>query len=89
MPEVGGKKLATEFGGMLAGVRKMVDEAKLGIAAAVTELVTEVKSGKQVETALRAEAAEVRKAFGEVLGNAPPETETASTEQKTEPTNGA
>lgn len=72
MPEIGGKRLAGELGGMLADVRKMVDEAKLGLAGAVTELVTEIKSGKEVERAIRAEAAEVRKAFGEVLGNAPP-----------------
>lgn len=74
MPEAGGKKLAGEFGGMLADVRKMIDEAKIGIAGAITELVTEVKAGKQVERAIRDEAATVRKAFGEMLGNNPPET---------------
>ena len=32
----------------------------------------ESKGGKEVERVIRAEAAEVRKAFGEVLGNNPP-----------------
>lgn len=72
MPEVGGRKLAGEFGEMLAGVRKMVDETKLGIASAVTALTTELQGGKEIERQLLAEAAEVRKAFGEVLGNRPP-----------------
>jgi len=72
MPEVGGKKLAGDFGSMLSDVRKMIDEAKLGLAGAVTELTTEIKTSKLVEKALREETAAVRKAFGEMLGNAPP-----------------
>ena len=72
MPEVGGRRLAGEFGSMIADVRKLVDEAKLGLAAAVTEFATEIKAGKEVERALRAEARAVREAFGSVLGNNPP-----------------
>jgi hypothetical protein len=71
MPEIGGKKLSGEFGEMLAGVRRMIDETKLDIAAAVSELTTEVRGGKQVAKALREEAAHVRSAFGAVLGNDP------------------
>jgi hypothetical protein len=81
MPELGGKKLAGEFGGLLAGVRKLVDEAKLGIAAAITELTSEIQSGKEVERAIRAEAQVVRDAFAEVLGNSPP----AAAEQSPSP----
>lgn len=72
MPEIGGSKLAGEFGGMLADVRRMMDEVKLDIGAAVTELATEIQAGKDVAKAIRAEATEVRRAFGSVLGNAPP-----------------
>lgn len=82
MPEIGGKRLAGDFGAMLADVRKMVDEAKLGIAGAITELSTEIQSGKEVERAIRAEAAAVREAFGSVLGNNPP----ADQEQPRPPT---
>lgn len=72
MPEVGGKRLAGEFAGMLSDVRKAVDEIKLEVAGAVTELMTEIQAGKSVAKAIRAEADEVRQAFGTVLGNAPP-----------------
>jgi hypothetical protein len=70
MPEIGGKKLAGEFGQMLSDLRKQMDEMKLSLAAAVTELTEEVKAGKQVEQAIRQEAAVVRETFGGVLGNA-------------------
>lgn len=82
MPEVGGGKLAGEFGGMMADVRRMIDETKLDIAAAVTELTTEVQAGKQVAKAIRAEAAQVRQAFGSVLGNAAPDEANSETTQK-------
>ena len=72
MPEVGGKRLAADFGAMLADLRRGLDEAKTGIAKAIGELTAEVQSGKEIEKAIRSEAAEVRKAFGEILGNSPP-----------------
>jgi hypothetical protein len=72
MPEVGGKQLAANFGSMLGDLRKLVDEVKAEVGAAVTELADEVRSGKDVAKAIRAEAAEVRKTFGDVLGNRPP-----------------
>ena len=73
MPEIGGKRLSGEFGSMIAGVHKLMDETKLEIAAAVTELTEEVRGGKQVAAAIRQEAAHVRNAFGGVLGNKPPD----------------
>lgn len=72
MPEIGGKKLAGELGAMLQDVRRLVDEVRLDVAGAATELASEIRGGKDVAKALRAEAAEVRKAFSEVLGNQPP-----------------
>lgn len=72
MPEVGGKRLAADFSAMLADLRKGIETAKAGIAGAIAELTSELESGKEIEKAIRAETAEVRKAFGEVLGNNPP-----------------
>lgn len=70
MPEIGGKKMVGEIGGMLADVRKLIDDAKLGIAGAVTELVDEVKDLKNIETAIRGEAKAVRDMKTSILGNA-------------------
>ena len=73
MPEAGGRKLATNFSGMMADVRKSIDEASQKVADAVKELKTEIESGATgAATALRAEAAEVRKGYAELLGNNPP-----------------
>ena len=73
MPEVGGKKLAGDFSGMMADLRKSVDAAKETVHSAVVELKTEIESGAaSAVKALRDEANEVRKGFGELLGNGPP-----------------
>lgn len=58
--------------GILADVRRAVDETRLEIAGAAAELVEEVKTGKQVARALRQEAANVRAEYATVLGNGPP-----------------
>jgi hypothetical protein len=58
--------------GVLADVRKAVDEVRLEIAGAASELVEEVKTGKQIARALRTEAANVRTEYATILGNAPP-----------------
>ena len=57
-------------GGMRAQVAKAMDEVRLDIAAATTELLTEIKDGAKVARAIRAEAMEVRAQWGEVIGNA-------------------
>jgi hypothetical protein len=75
MPEVGGKKLATDFSSMMADVRQSIEESKSLVAAAVAELKAEIATGAQgAAKALRAEAADVRKGYAELLGNNPPET---------------
>jgi hypothetical protein len=55
---------------MRAQVAKAMDEVRLDIAAATTELVTEIKDGAKVARAIRAEAMEVRSQWGQVIGNA-------------------
>src|SRR5580693_612728 len=42
MPEVGGKQLASDFVGMMAEVRKAIDESKKTVADAVAELKAEI-----------------------------------------------
>jgi hypothetical protein len=70
MPEIGGKKMVGELGLMLGDIRKVLDEAKTGIAAAASELMTEVKELKHVETAIRSETTSVREFKTQLLGNA-------------------
>ena len=73
MPEVGGKKLAGEFSSMMAEVRHAINESKQLVRDAAKELTAEVTIGAQdAAKALRAEAAEVRKGYAELLGNQPP-----------------
>lgn len=70
MPEIGGSKLAGEIGGMLADVRRTIDDAKLGIAGALSEFTEEVRGLKNVEVAIRAETQVVRELSTSILGNA-------------------
>ena len=72
MPELGGKRLAGELvSGIRASVGKAMDESKLQIAGAVTELVIEIRDGtKQVVKAVQAEAMAVRGEFSDIIGNA-------------------
>lgn len=71
MADIGGsRQLGSELGGLFADVRKVVAEAKTGIAAAAAELMTEVRGLKQVETAIRAETQSVREMKTSLLGNA-------------------
>ena len=80
MADDGNLKLTGEVSGLLGGslkgvladVRKAVDEVRLEIAGAASELVEEVKTGKQIARALRSEAANVRAEYATILGNAPP-----------------
>lgn len=69
MPEIGGKSLAGDLRSALAGLRKVVDETKLEVAGAVSDVTVEVKNMKEVAKRLRAEANEMRQASAEMLGN--------------------
>ena len=71
MPEIGGSgKLIGDLGTLFADLRKTVDDAKIGIAGAASELVEEVKGLKNIETAIRTETKSVRDFKTQVLGNA-------------------
>lgn len=73
MPEIGGKKLATDFGSMMADVRKAIDDAKLTVAGAVHELKDEIATGaRNSAKAIRIEATAVRDGFAQLLGNGAP-----------------
>lgn len=77
MPEIGGSKLASDFGSMMADVRKSIDASKQIVAQAVTELQAEITVGAQsAAKAIRTEAAAVRAGYAELLGNNPPQAET-------------
>jgi hypothetical protein len=70
MAEIGGKKLVGELGGIFDQIRKVVEEAKLGVAAAASELMVEAQGVKAIETAIRSETKAVRDFKAQVLGNA-------------------
>ena len=71
MPEIsGGNQLIGDLGTLFADLRKTVEEAKLGIAGAASELVEEVKGLKSIETAIRGETKVVRDFKTKALGNA-------------------
>lgn len=80
MADEGNLKLTGEVSGLLGGslkgmlsdVRKVVEETRLEITGAASELVEEIKAGKQIARALRTEAANVRAEYATILGNAPP-----------------
>lgn len=95
MPEIGGKSLAGQLTAGLAGLKKELDALKTDAAGAVMEFQDELRNGREGVKRLRSESAEVRKAFGEILGNevASKTDETkaedkAATEEKPGVTNG-
>jgi hypothetical protein len=69
MPEVGGKSLASELRTGIAGLKRGVDELKLELAGAVSEFSVEMQNGKEAAKRIRAEAADMRQAVSEILGN--------------------
>jgi hypothetical protein len=69
MPEIGGKSLAAQVRLGLVDLKKQIDDLKLDSAAALTELATEIANGKEGVKRIRAETAEVKSAFAEILGN--------------------
>lgn len=68
--EIGGKKLVGDLGGIFDQIKATIAEARLGVAAAASELMTEVQGMKGVEKAIRAETASVREFNTKILGNA-------------------
>ncbi len=70
MPDLGGKSLVGEVGGMLGDLRKAVEGAKAGLMGAVTEFIQEVEGLKHVEAAVRSETKEIRDLKTSILGNA-------------------
>lgn len=73
MPEIGGKRLGLNIKSALGGLRSDMATLNSEVEQAVKELrdvVAEAKAG--VPQALRAEAAGVREAITELLGNSPP-----------------
>jgi hypothetical protein len=81
--EIGGKKLAGELGAMFAQIKQVVDDAKLGVAGAASELMEEVRGIKAIEQAVRAETAAVRQFKAQMLGDNALAGENADTEGKT------
>lgn len=85
MPELGGKKFAGEFSGILGSLRENVKKslaaAQEEIAAAASELVTTIDAGKrQIVRAIKQETDAVNRAYSEMTGNgAPEEPETPET----------
>ncbi|MPZ41305.1 MAG: hypothetical protein GEU95_25315 [Rhizobiales bacterium] len=69
MPELGGKALAGEVGVALMGIKQALETLRLDAAAAVTELQEEITTGKEGVKRIREEAAAVRNAFAEIIGN--------------------
>jgi hypothetical protein len=69
MPEIGGTKLAAELKTGLAGLKKGIDELKLDLAGALSEFSSEMNNGREVAKRIRKEAADVRSAVSELLGN--------------------
>ena len=69
MPELGGKSLAADVRVGLAGLKKKLEALRLDAAGAVNELATEITNGEEGVKRIRAETAEVKAAFAEILGN--------------------
>lgn len=69
MPEVGGKSLADAVKIGLSGLKKDIEALRLDASGALTELSSEVKNGTEAVKRIRAEAAAVKSAFAEILGN--------------------
>lgn len=84
MPEIGGKKLAETFTGSFGDVRKMLEEARLSMAGAVTELMVETRRVGESEKIVRGETAALKKMNDDVLGNAETVKQTVSGNEGTD-----
>jgi len=74
MPEMGGRRFAGTFSATMQVMRESVDkaisDASKGIQSATDELVGTIKSGgEKVRRAIVRESDEVRRSYGEMLGN--------------------
>ncbi len=67
--EIGGKRLIGDLGAMFDQIKQVVAEAKLGVAAAASECIEEVRGVKAIETAIREETAAVRAFKAKMLGD--------------------
>lgn len=72
MAEVGGKGLAANLRMKLPELRKRADEARLRVAGAVDGFLAEVDNVEKAAKSLEDEAADMRNATSEILGNNPP-----------------
>jgi len=67
--EIGGKRLVGDLGAMFDQIKQVVAEAKLGVAAAASECIDEVRGVKIIEAAIREETAAVRQFKKQMLGD--------------------
>jgi uncharacterized protein involved in exopolysaccharide biosynthesis len=82
MPEIGATRLAGRLSSVLSDLRRQAAAIEQDISAAAAELGTELKAGKQVAAAIRAETASVRQSFADLLGNQPPADQTEQPDPK-------
>ena len=68
-PSIGGHSLGEQVRVGLAGLRKDLEVLRLDAAASITELTDEVRNGQEGVKRIRAEAAAVKAAFQDILGN--------------------
>lgn len=87
MPEIGGKKLAGEFTASFGGVRKALEEARISIAGAVTELLAETRRIGETEKVVRGETAALKRMNDDVLGNASAAEQTVAVDDSQQKTN--
>jgi len=69
MPSIGGHSLGEQMRASLAGLKQDLEVLRLDASAAVAELSTEVRNGQEGVKRIRAEAAAVKSAFAEIMGN--------------------
>lgn len=69
MPEIGGKRVASNVRIGLLGLKKRLAALDDNTASALNELDSAITEGEQGVKQVLAEAAEVRSAFSEITGN--------------------
>ena len=86
MPEIGGKKFASDFRGLIeTELAKAFEEGRQIIGEATQELRETIRNqAKGAARVLRKEAQHIRDGMGDYTGNNPPETEENPTTEKQE-----